>query len=64
MGNKFDKLIAAVNVIAYGKPTVKPGKFLLDCEKDSRASVGDEINRQVFGASVRIERKVCCSLQN
>ena len=61
MGNKFDKLIAAVNVIVYGKPTVKPGKFLLDCEKDS---LGDEINRQVFGASVRIERRVCCSLQN
>ena len=45
LGKKFDKLIAAVNVIAYGKPTIKPGKFLLDYEKDSLAPVGDEKNR-------------------
>ena len=30
MGNKFDKLIAAVNAISQGKPTVKPGKFCVD----------------------------------
>ena len=27
MGNKFDKLIAAVNAISQGKPTDKPGKI-------------------------------------
>ena len=38
MGNKFDKLIAAVKVISQGKPTVKPGKFCVDhYEKDWRA---------------------------
>ena len=37
MGNKFDKLIAAVKVISQGKPTVKPGKFCVDhYEKDWR----------------------------
>ena len=30
VGKKFDKLIAAVNVISQGKPTVKPGKFCVD----------------------------------
>ena len=35
MGKKFDKLIAAVNAIAKGKPTVNPaGKFCVGHEKD------------------------------
>ena len=30
LGNKFDKLIAAVNAISQGKATVKPGNFCAD----------------------------------
>ena len=37
MGNKLDKLIAAVMANSQGKPTVKPGKFCVDhYEKDWR----------------------------
>ena len=44
MGNKFDKLIAAVNAISQGKPTVKPGKFCVDhYETDWRALLASSL---------------------
>ena len=59
MGNKFDKLIAAVNAISQGKPTVKPGKFCIDhCEKDWRTllasqspsgTIGDKLSSSRLG---------------
>ena len=59
MGNKFDKLIAAVNVISQGKPAVKPGRFCVDhYEKDwcalfaSRSpsgTVGDKVSLSRLG---------------
>ena len=44
MGNKFDKLITAVNAISQRKPTVKPGKFCVDhYEKDWRALLASRL---------------------
>ena len=44
MGNKFDKLIAAVNANSQGKPTIKPGKFCVDhYEKDWRTLLASSL---------------------
>ena len=37
------KLIAAVNGISQGKPTVKPGKFCVDHKKDLRAHLASSL---------------------
>ena len=44
MENKFDKLIAAVNVISQGKLTVNSGRFCVDhYEKDWRAPLASSL---------------------
>ena len=44
IGNKFDKIIAAINAISQGKPTVKPGIFCVDHnEKDWRALLASSL---------------------
>ena len=74
MGNKFDKLIAAVNAISQGKPTVKPGKFCVDhYEKDWRALLASSLQAAqsvinwarvgyVCGTTAHIEGKGCFSV--
>ena len=50
IGNKFDKLTAAINLInavSQEKPTVKPGKFCVDHnEKDRRALLASSLQAE------------------
>ena len=57
MGNKFDKLIAAVNVISQGKPSVKRGKFCVDhYEKDWRALFASRSPSGTVGYKLSLSR--------